>query len=895
MEDAGGAAQEMADIQLATLSDQVVLLSGSWDTFIRLMGRYIVPILSDFIKNVLRPIVDRMIVWAAETKGWITIWEKMKTVIQDNIEPIKALGIAFGILFGPKIIAGIVILTAKIAILSAKLLAIGAAVTAVIKYWDDLKAATGRLVNWFTERFPGLSAIARETWDAMKLAAEPFREALTSLLDFFQNVWIGDWKAAWTDLKDAAAAAWGGIKTIGKALSNEFMEAGEKIMLAMSEAIRRRMLYIGKIFTRFGTGIVDYLKTLPDKFLNVGRQMMEGLIEGFTGMITTVVDRIKAVGRAILTGIRGVLGIESPARAMICVGNYIMAGLAEGLKEGQDEVLAVVEETARLTEERIHEIQETAAKRIRIKEFQVQLEEWAGVIVQAAGMIHNLLGRGVAALIGGVQAALAGDVPGMVSAVLSVFQVIKDALKEWIRHLEEQKKKIIAIIEFYADTFELAATTIKRFADGLLDILGPVGEVFKAVSTAFISAIRMTTLEGLDLLTEGMKMLADFAMALVGAFNRLIKESDAYITLQEEANYVWRAIGNLLGEFLWPLVAAIRLLREWLGIPGEVGEERQAMKVPADVAVERLRWAAAAPGQPVRQVPAWAGIIGETLAKGIHDLLRDFGVYTWTDLLNQTRETAQQVWEFITAKLPEIVNAVRESIVIIGQFFVTHGITIEGIMDKVRLGIDWIVNYLPGFVAHVTQFLSDLISLGTQVWDWMWRNFPTWEDIQSAFTQFIDELEGLLDLNAAIDELKHLRATIKTLQRVLSIVMAAVAGVIIGGMVGALAAAGAWTLRVTLDAVLLFGATFKVYQLAPRLLVANGTILTGFTLAVLAGTTYGLKILVGDFPLATQALLVSGLFCLFVWFSWRNILNTSDREMVFKVVKLWKDPKKIPS
>jgi len=103
---------------------------------------------------------------------------------------------------------------------------------------------------------------------------------------------------------------------------------------------------------------------------------------------------------------------------------------------------------------------------------------------------------------------------------------------------------------------------------------------------------------------------------------------------------------------------------------------------------------------------------------------------------------------------------------------------------------------------------------------------------------------------------------------------------------GIAGAAGAWTFRVALDAILLFRATFKVYQLAPRLLVANGTILTGFTLAVLAGTIYGLKILVGDFSLVTQALLVSGLFCLFAWFSWRNILDTSDKEMVFKVVKL---------
>jgi O-antigen/teichoic acid export membrane protein len=107
---------------------------------------------------------------------------------------------------------------------------------------------------------------------------------------------------------------------------------------------------------------------------------------------------------------------------------------------------------------------------------------------------------------------------------------------------------------------------------------------------------------------------------------------------------------------------------------------------------------------------------------------------------------------------------------------------------------------------------------------------------------------------------------------------------------GIAGAAGAWTFRVALDAILLFGATFKVYRLAPRLLVANGTILTGLTLAVLAGTTYWLKILVGDFSLFLQAAFVIGLFCLFAWFSWRNVLDTSDREMIFKVVRIWPKP-----
>lgn len=112
---------------------------------------------------------------------------------------------------------------------------------------------------------------------------------------------------------------------------------------------------------------------------------------------------------------------------------------------------------------------------------------------------------------------------------------------------------------------------------------------------------------------------------------------------------------------------------------------------------------------------------------------------------------------------------------------------------------------------------------------------------------------------------------------------------------GIAGAAFAWTLRVTLDALLLFVAAIKVHQLSPRLLVANGTLLTGFIFAILAGTAYGLKILVGDISLVIQVLLVIGLFCLFTWFSWRNILDISDRELIFRAVKLWKDHKKMSS
>jgi len=104
---------------------------------------------------------------------------------------------------------------------------------------------------------------------------------------------------------------------------------------------------------------------------------------------------------------------------------------------------------------------------------------------------------------------------------------------------------------------------------------------------------------------------------------------------------------------------------------------------------------------------------------------------------------------------------------------------------------------------------------------------------------------------------------------------------------GIAGAAAAWTLRVTLDAFLLFGATFKVYKFSPRLFAANGATLTSFTLLLLAGITYGLKSLTGALPLFIQSVSFTVVIGLFVWFVWKKVLDASDKGIILKVVKPW--------
>ncbi len=106
------------------------------------------------------------------------------------------------------------------------------------------------------------------------------------------------------------------------------------------------------------------------------------------------------------------------------------------------------------------------------------------------------------------------------------------------------------------------------------------------------------------------------------------------------------------------------------------------------------------------------------------------------------------------------------------------------------------------------------------------------------------------------------------------------------GRWGISGAAAAWTTRVTLDTLMLFGAVFLVCRFPLRTLAVHRVPSTGLALVLLVGLTYGLKRLVTTLPLVAQSLFFGVLLGLFAWVVWNWVLDAADRGAVFKLVKL---------
>ena len=82
--------------------------------------------------------------------------------------------------------------------------------------------------------------------------------------------------------------------------------------------------------------LVDTLKELPQKFLNYGKNIVQGLIDGINNGIESAKKSVGGLAKAILDKFTTDTGIHSPSKVFKGYGGYIVEGLANGISAAKD-------------------------------------------------------------------------------------------------------------------------------------------------------------------------------------------------------------------------------------------------------------------------------------------------------------------------------------------------------------------------------------------------------------------------------------------------------------------------------------------------------------------------------------------------------------------------------
>jgi len=127
---------------------------------------------------------------------------------------------------------------------------------------------------------------------------------------------------------------------------NAIVGAAKKIVEWATDLISTAKTEIPK----FVTAVWDAIKGLPDKFLSIGKDIVEGIWDGIKSMVGWVTDKVKDFGKGLLDGLKSALGISSPSKVFRDeVGKMIAQGVAVGINDDAEKASKAAEKMSKMT------------------------------------------------------------------------------------------------------------------------------------------------------------------------------------------------------------------------------------------------------------------------------------------------------------------------------------------------------------------------------------------------------------------------------------------------------------------------------------------------------------------------------------------------------------------
>lgn len=162
-----------------------------------------------------------------------------------------------------------------------------------------------------------------------------FSSVCTSITTGVANVWnsiisylgpIGDWFAAkWENIKLVTSVVWSGIKSV-------VTTAWDNLISAITNSPLFQRIVDG------WTKIFDYLSSLKNKMLSIGKNIIDGLVNGiqsgFDGLKTTWAK----INSYMPSFMKQRMDIHSPSRVMAELGGHVVGGIGMGLTQAFPEL-----------------------------------------------------------------------------------------------------------------------------------------------------------------------------------------------------------------------------------------------------------------------------------------------------------------------------------------------------------------------------------------------------------------------------------------------------------------------------------------------------------------------------------------------------------------------------
>lgn len=182
------------------------------------------------------------------------------------------------------------------------------------------------IAGFIKEHGAEIQALLTNTWTFISNIIDAALTLIQGLLKTALQLIQGDWSGAWETVKETLGSVWDNIKT------------------AMGAALDSLKLVIGGVLT----WIKDEWGKLVGWALDIGKNIIQGIIDGVSGGIGALEDAVRNAASQALQAAKDFLGIKSPSKVFEeAIGRQMSAGMARGVVSGRSEVDAALADVSR--------------------------------------------------------------------------------------------------------------------------------------------------------------------------------------------------------------------------------------------------------------------------------------------------------------------------------------------------------------------------------------------------------------------------------------------------------------------------------------------------------------------------------------------------------------------
>ncbi|WP_231475508.1 tape measure protein [Enterococcus gallinarum] len=191
------------------------------------------------------------------------------------------------------------------------------------------------IVAYFVETWQNIKQTAIDSWESTKAAvAETWQNMKQGAIDLWNSVkqYFAD---LWQSTKENAINTW-------KSIKQGVADAWENTKDAVVNTAKNIVKGAAQAWEDLKTGVSNAVESVKNTFdkirqidlLQIGKDIINGLINGITSKIEDVKNAVKDIAGSITGKIKDILNIHSPSRVMAQLGVFTSQGLAEGMLDG---------------------------------------------------------------------------------------------------------------------------------------------------------------------------------------------------------------------------------------------------------------------------------------------------------------------------------------------------------------------------------------------------------------------------------------------------------------------------------------------------------------------------------------------------------------------------------